>query len=207
MLKRWATVALMCGSAWAFAAVGCGTESASVAPSTSSPHDRAARHRDSPEALPIVAVPGEPISGSEAQKVADRASFDLIVPNSRYADANSETEIVRLGEAVEMRFPPPNDHSEDLRQPYVSVYEAPWREGDVGAFYEEDLKADPDEGKSICQVGKLPAMCVEARSPSDAEKANPAFLRFVLRDTLIEVSGGDDLEALMQVAEGIASQA
>jgi hypothetical protein len=41
------------------------------------------------------------------------------------------------------------------------------------------------------------------RSFGPLQDANPAFLRFVLDGTEIQIAGGDDLDALVQIAESL----
>jgi hypothetical protein len=47
---------------------------------------------------------------------------------------------------------------------------------------------------------------VTARSPTDPEQANPAFLRFVVDGVDIEISGGEKLDTLVEIAETMVSQ-
>jgi hypothetical protein len=43
----------------------------------------------------------------------------------------------------------------------------------------------------------LPALCVEPRSPTDPQEANPAYLSVVVGKVEVEVSGGDSLKTLL----------
>jgi len=77
------------------------------------------------------------------------------------------------------------------------VYEAPWEGGDPLTAFNEDLAASPDVGKSVITVSGLPALAVEAHSPSDDEQANPAFLKLVVGSTEVQISGGESLQRLI----------
>jgi hypothetical protein len=50
------------------------------------------------------------------------------------------------------------------------------------------------------------ALGVNAHSPSDSERANPAFIRFVIDGVDIQISGGESLDALRSIALSIVKQ-
>jgi hypothetical protein len=143
------------------------------------------------------------VSIAEAQKTLP---FDMLVPDAAQAEAQDRTGIYVVGDSVEMAYPPPDDTSGDLRQPYITVWEAPWTEGDPKAAFAESIDQYPDVGKSLCDVNGLPALCVEPRSPSDAQKSNPAYLSVVVDKVEVDVSGGDSLKALLSIASSLTAQ-
>lgn len=55
----------------------------------------------------------------------------------------------------------------------------------------------------LCVVGGAPALCVEARSPSDSNQDNAAYVEFRLNGLDVEISGGDDLEKLVDIGESL----
>jgi hypothetical protein len=148
---------------------------------------------------------GERVTLNEATSQAD---FPVRVPDAATASQDNMTDVYIAGDSVQMDFPPPNDSASDLRQPYLSVLEAPWTEGDPLNAYKDDIAHDPDAGsKSICSVNELPALCVEARSPSDETQENPAFLRVVIDKVEVEVMGGDSVKTLIDIATSLAKTA
>ncbi len=149
----------------------------------------------------LPAVVGERMTLEQA---VDKVDFAVRVPDTAAANRDNITGVYTDDDSVQMDFPPPNDHSSDLRQPYLSVWEAPWTEGDPMANYKDDIANDPDAGsKSICSVNDLPALCVEARSPADETQQNAAFLRVIIDKVEVEVSGGDSVETLIDVASSL----
>lgn len=161
----------------------------------------------------IVGLTSDPSGGMQSVTLAEAKSalpYHLLVPDDRAANKDNMTGAYMDpgGDSVQMAFPPPDMSSADLRQPFITIYEDPWpgnhvasgQSIDPAAFDKADVAADPDAGKSICQVGDLQGLCVEPRSSSDATQSNPAYVRVVVGDVLVEVSGGDDLELLQRIA-------
>jgi hypothetical protein len=68
---------------------------------------------------------------------------------------------------------------------------------------QKDVDEAPVEGKSLVSVAGLTALVVEAHSPDDVDQANPAFMRFVLGDVEVQVSGGESLDDLIRIATTI----
>jgi hypothetical protein len=140
--------------------------------------------------------------------------FSLLLPDAPVANVdNLIGTFVDPGSGVEMNFPQPDAGSGDLSLPYVRVLESVWTEGDPLTHFQEAFAAlakyeaqygrDDLPGMSICAVKALPAVCVEPRSALDADKRNPAFVEFVVKDVEVHVSGGDDLSAVMDAAESM----
>lgn len=143
---------------------------------------------------------------SSAQAQAD---FSLIVPNDPTAGPGNVVSVYLWpdGSAVALQFPPPASPQSPIRQEYIEVWESPWRDGDPLADYERDMAEAPDKSKALYDIAGVPALGVEAHSPSDIEGANPAFLRFVVDGIEVEVSGGEDLDLLIRIAETIVKSA
>ena len=132
--------------------------------------------------------------------------FDLIVPDDPSANAGAVTEVFISPDAsaVAMRFPPPAQLGADpVRQDFIEVYETPWNGGDPADAWAEDVKKSDIVGESVIEISRIPALSVAARSPSDLEAANPAFLRFVYKDLDVQISGGDDLDLLIEIAKSM----
>ncbi len=130
-----------------------------------------------------------------------------LVPDDPAANAENMTGIFggRFGTALTLEFPPPNDTSGDLRQPFISIYE----DSSPGnwATPEEDVSKTPEVGKSLCEIQGHQAVCVEPRSPGDSTQSNAAYIRTVIDHTTVELSGGDDLELLQRIGNTIAPAA
>lgn len=165
-----------------------------------------------PGFLAIPAADRCPDSAREMTLDGARAavSFDAYIPHSPSAKPSNVRHVCVLSVGtLFMVFPdaPTSASNEStlppVRQPQILIMEDPWDGGDPEAVFAEDLKTNPDIGKSLCTVNKAPALCSTANSPSDAEAANPAFLRFVKGGVEITVSGGDDLERLIEIAESL----
>lgn len=146
------------------------------------------------------ALLGAPQVGAE--DAAASVSFKFAEPSSDAASPANREGIYLLADGVEQTFPPPTESSATVAQPYISITEIPWtdRDGSPAEAVKEDLEADPDVGKSICGVAGEVGICVEARSPSDANGANAAYVRFVHDGVQYELSGGDSLKVLLDVA-------
>lgn len=142
----------------------------------------------------------------EASKAA---SFRLLMPHTPATGADRVTDAwVFPSGAVALDFPSPGTPEQRIRQNYIEVYEAPWP-ADIDPLkeYQADLADDPSPAKSLTSVDGVPVLTVEAHSPHDFEGANPAFLRFVVDGTEIQVSGGEDLDVLLKIAQSIIEQA
>ncbi len=136
----------------------------------------------------------------------------LLLPHT--TDANSSNAVAAFlfpgSQAVALEFPPPKAGGSSppaVRQQYLEVYEGPWMEPeDPATFFANDLANDPAVGFSLCRVNGLPAECQTANSPSDDEGVNPAFVRTVIGgNTEIHVSGGDDLQRLLEIASSLTA--
>jgi hypothetical protein len=140
--------------------------------------------------------------------LASAVSFSpLLVPDSPIANKDNMTAayVWPNESAVAMDFPVSAEPKADITQAYVEVWEATWRQGDPLAYYQSDLKNDPQTGKSIVSIDGTPALAVEAHSPDKdvLDHANPAFIRLETNGLEVEISGGESLNALMDVARSI----
>jgi hypothetical protein len=167
-------------------------------------HEVFAPHTEQTHANPRSGVttfqPAIPEQRVSLQQAEQDAGFDVLVPNTELANSNNLTGVYEGdGAGITLRFPTP-DPSADVRQPEISIWEAPWTDGDPVAAYKQDLTNDPDPNKSICSVGDLPALCVEAKSPNDATQENPAFVRVVINKLEVELSGGASVQDLREIA-------
>jgi hypothetical protein len=109
------------------------------------------------------------------------------------------------GNAVIMDFPSPVQQLARTRQPFLRIYEAPWEGGDPAQDYAADIAASTVAGKQLYEINGIPALGVSANSPSDSEHLNAAYLRLVVNGVDIEISGGDSIQRLIAIAEGMTS--
>jgi hypothetical protein len=138
-----------------------------------------------------------------------RVDFSLLVPEDSVA--NSTTLIAAFvlpGGAVALDFAAPAEPLKYIRQEYIEVYQATWLE-DMSPLeaLEFDISNAPSPAKELTQIAGIPALTVEAHSPKDDEAANPAFVKFVLGGVEIQISGGEDLGMLVEIAESLIAQA
>jgi hypothetical protein len=133
-----------------------------------------------------------------------QAKFRVILPNHELANSSNiaAAYVWPDGNAVALQFPAPSPDSQ-VRQPYREVWESPWTGGDPLKDFQKSLAAAPAVGQTITSIGGIPALSVTARSPTDSEEANPAFLRFVLGGVEIQISGGENLTDLIQIAQSM----
>jgi hypothetical protein len=191
--------ALLAGAAGTWLVVG-GSNSA-----TTRAHPNALSHQDSPYGDP--AIPHNGLDRTTLAAAQRDARFTVFVPDDPAANLENMTGVFddQSGMTLTLEFPPPDETSRDLRQPYISVYEdsspSNW------ATPKEDVSQNPDAGKSLCEIQGQPAVCVEARSPSDSTGTNPAYIRTVIDHTTVELSGGDDLGVLQRIGSTMSPAA
>jgi hypothetical protein len=157
------------------------------------PRDQAALAFDGP------LIPHNGLDRTTLTAAEQDAQFTLLVPDDPAANAENMTGVFddQSGTTLTLEFPPPDETSNDLRQPYISVYE----DSSPGnwATPNEDVSQDPEAGKTLCGIESQPAVCVEARSPSDSTRTNSAYIRTVIGNTTVELSGGDSLDVLRRI--------
>jgi len=155
--------------------------------------------------------PGYPAEWRVADIAAAQAAVDftLIVPDHPVANAgNVSGSFVLPGEAIALDFPPPEKSTQYVRQEYIEVYEATWVEDMTPQeALEFDIKNAPSPEKELIDISGTPALTVEARSTKDDERANPAFLKFVFNGVEVQISGGEDLQLLIEIAKSMMAQA
>lgn len=137
------------------------------------------------------------------------AAFTLVVPSHPNANIANVTAVYLWPDrsAVALRFPSPMSPATPIRQEYIEVWESPWTGGDPSADFAADLAAAPVKGKDLYDINGIPALGVTAHSPSDLDQRNPAFLRFVYEGIEFEISGGEDLNLLIEIAKTIVTPA
>jgi hypothetical protein len=133
-----------------------------------------------------------------------QAKFRVLLPNHELANSSNiaAAYVWPNGSTIALQFPPPSPDVR-VRQPYIEVWETTWTGGDPVKDFQRSLAAAPAVGQTITSIGGIPALSVTARSPTDSEEANPAFLRFVLEGTEIHISGGESLSDLIDIAESM----
>lgn len=146
-------------------------------------------------------------SPSEAATMVD---FEVLLPNQDpLTEETLQAVYVFPTGAVAFDYNPPDRNPVDyVRQEYIEVYEAPWLELETPEkAYEADVANDPDPAKSVVDIAGVPALVVEAHSTKDDERANPAFVRFVVDGIEVQLSGGEDLDLLLSIADSMVAQA
>jgi hypothetical protein len=212
--RRWLAVGLSIAGAAAFA--GGFAYFTSIHSGGSSHQGIAAsdhRAAQGPGAGPLADLGSEHIGPATSLSEAESAaSFDVLVPDT--ADASSKNltgSYVDSDGAVELDFPAPNEKSTELRQPFISVWEAPWDEGNPADRFKTDLEVAKENGMtgfSLCQVKDLPAVCVEPQVTVDgARQDNPAFVRFDLNGVEVHLYGGDSVQRLQEIGDSLVAAA
>jgi hypothetical protein len=109
------------------------------------------------------------------------------------------------GGAVAIDYAAPDRNPERfVRQEFIEVYQAPWTsERSSLDLYSQDIATDPDPAKSLVEIAGVPALIVEPHSKKDIDEANPAFVRFELNGIEVQLSGGEDLDLLLDVADSL----
>jgi hypothetical protein len=212
--RKWLTVGLAAGS-MAVALVGglvyftssTGTDENSQSKAIASSH-RASRGQGTG---PLAELGAEHIGpATSLSEAEDAVPFRVLVPDTPDANSKNMTgSYVDSGSAVELDFPAPNEKSAGLRQPFISVWEAPWSEGDPEDRFKTDVeiaKENDITGFSLCDVKGLPAVCVEAQGSLDGvQQDNPAFVRFDLNGIEVHLYGGDSVQRLENMGESLVS--
>ncbi len=158
---------------------------------------------------PYVNVLYPPEWKTTLQAAASNAAFTPLVPNTTLASAENLVAVYLWpqGQAVAMDFPAPvTSSSSPVRQEFLEVYEEPWTKGDPLASFETDIAAAPVAGKDVYYIGSggtIPALVVTPRSSSNVGPPNAAYLRFVVGGTEVEVSGGESLQDLIDIANSM----
>lgn len=138
-----------------------------------------------------------------------KVDFSLLVPEHSVANSTMMIAAFVLPErAVALDFAAPAEPLKYIRQEYIEVYQAKWLEemSPLEAL-KYDIENAPSPAKELTQIGGIPALTVEAHSPKDDEAANPAFVKVVLDGVEIQISGGEDLGILIEIAESLITQA
>lgn len=145
--------------------------------------------------------------GSVAE-AASAADFRLFIPDAPVADPGDLMGVfVYPSGAVALVYPSPGRPEAYILQEYVEVWEAPWTEKDDPlAAFQADVTQSPTDGKSVTTIRDLPALVVAPHSKDAVGESNAAFVEFVVDGIDIEISGGEDLNALIAVAESIIDQ-
>ena len=132
-------------------------------------------------------------------------SFPITMPSDSLANSANITAVYLWpnDSQVAVDFPAPAESGPPVRQAYIEVSYSNWSSGDPLAHFQADVKEAPASGKTVESIEGVPALEVQARSPSDADQTNPAFLRFASGGVDIQISGGDSLGALVGIAKSI----
>lgn len=134
-----------------------------------------------------------------------QAAFALLVPNHPAANEGniSAVYVHPGGTTVAMQFPAPT--KSDVRQEYLEVFLLPWAGGNPEVRFAEDIDQAPVIGKSMYAIDGVTAEGTLAHSPDDIDQANPAYLRFVYKGLEVQISGGDSLDLLIEIAQTIVA--
>ena len=146
---------------------------------------------------------------SAAAGHATSAKLGAILPDTADVSAERATAYyVFPGDvAISVTYPLPSPTDAEVRQDYVEVWATSWTRGDPRTVFQDHLEASKIAGASIVEVVGVPAVMVPAHSPSDPAQQNPALLWFVVGDVEYQVSGGDNMDDLILIAEDIVGRA
>lgn len=110
------------------------------------------------------------------------------------------------GSFVVMQFPPPASPQQPLRRPWLEVYEEPWNQDDVPESYWNGLleDANPQRDVSLYTIDGVVAIGSAAHPPDDPYFH--AVLRFAIDNVEIRMTGGEDLNLLIEIARTIIEQ-
>jgi hypothetical protein len=133
------------------------------------------------------------------------SKIPLVLPAAEEANSDNLVGVFAgPGQTFSFVFPIATETTEGIRNPEVVVIESPWEyEAEASDHYEADLERNPAEGKELCTVRELDAICIDARSKSDEEQANAAYVGLRVGDLEVQVTGGDSLDVAQRVAESI----
>lgn len=132
----------------------------------------------------------------------------MLFPNEKAANADnlSGAFLNSDGKQVFFKFPPLGDAT-GVRQVHIEIVELPWYfTREPREVWADNVQDDPGYAEMIDLHG-LDALVIEPRSPYDEKQANPAYVRFRVKGLDVSVSGGDDVEALLTIADDLAAQA
>jgi hypothetical protein len=139
----------------------------------------------------------------EARSIVDFPVHEPDHPNTS-PDSLDKVYVFPSGDAVSLVFAPAGKPSEPVRQEYIELYQARWLdEEDPRDTFKRNLDLAPDPNKVLMSLEGHPALAVMAHSPEDVDRANPAFLRFVVDGLDVQLSGGDDLDLLVDIARSL----
>jgi hypothetical protein len=110
-----------------------------------------------------------------------------------------------MGHDVELTYPLPTAATRGVRLRYLIVSEQPWAFGEPDSFFNSDIVGNPDVGKGRCDFDNIPALCVQANSPSDATHENPAFVALDINNVSVQLMGGSDLQGLLEIARSLTT--
>ena len=136
------------------------------------------------------------------ERARELVNFPVRVPNHPDANRNTMMATYQWGNVVELTFDPP-EGVYSVRQDYISILITPWRGEDPRSEFEYAQEVDPIEGREVIDIADHPAMVVHPNSPSDADEANAAYVETVTAGLQIDISGGDDLDRLIEIAEDL----
>jgi hypothetical protein len=140
-----------------------------------------------------------------------RIAFDAYVPavgSPLSVDDLSDVFVFPDGSALVLGYPP-IESTDGVRQNFVEVYESAWsEEGDALTKFQTELEANPTDGQALSNLADgTPVLTVQPRSTDDVEHANPAYLEFDLNGTYVQISGGNSLDHLLSIANGLIRDA
>lgn len=136
------------------------------------------------------------------------AAFKVILPNHPSASRdNVETVYLTPGRTlVLMQFPRPEAPDEPVRREHLEVAEEVWQySSEPKKVWEESIENAPLPAKSLYAIDGVVALGVQAHSSKDATSS--AFLQFGLNGLDVQISGGESLDLLIEIARSMISQA
>ena len=136
------------------------------------------------------------------------AKFRLLLPSTEVLDPASGRDVYLFpgGTGVALEFPLLTPSTRPVRQEYLEVWEGRWTfSDDPSEVFAQDVEADP-VSTALIRIEGVDVLTVNAHSPNDDEHANPSFVRFALRGLDIQVSGGDHMEDVLDIARSMIAR-
>lgn len=144
--------------------------------------------------------------GTTLPDALGRAKFEVPIPDTAEAnEANvKEAYLSPSGTTFALVYNNPGEPAGvEAGEEDIEVYAEPFNLSvSPQEAWESDAKLIGDSA-SIRTVHGVDALVVEPLGESDAERDNPAFVRFVIQGVDISVHGGTDLDLVLRIAESL----
>lgn len=134
------------------------------------------------------------------------ANFELILPSAPLTDMGSSPKVYMTADASEVDLVWNAPQSDTALDQYLIQVDERGSNGLLGtrSELEADISSDPLRGKKLTTIKGIDVLELEANINGGG---NVAVVRFLVNNTYVEVSGGDNLAGLVASAESIINAA